>query len=82
MRDRVSIGEYIAQDNPNAAEITDSHFVEMSVLLSRFPHAGREGKKSGTRELPVSGSAYILIYALQSESLRVLRVLHGAQQWP
>jgi addiction module RelE/StbE family toxin len=82
MRDRESIGEYIADDNPEAAQTTDTCFVEMGQLLSRFPRAGREGRVSGTREMAVGGTPYILIYRIQQESLLVVRVLHGAQQWP
>jgi len=43
---------------------------------------GRPGRIEGTRELVVSGTPYIAAYRIVGDTVRVLRVLHGAQQWP
>jgi toxin ParE1/3/4 len=34
-----------------------------------------------TRELVVSGTPYIVVYLI-SDDVELIRVLHGAQQWP
>lgn len=43
---------------------------------------GRAGRVSGTRELVVSGTPYIVVYKAHRNVLRILRVLHGAMMWP
>ncbi|MBB4166438.1 plasmid stabilization system protein ParE [Rhizobium sp. BK538] len=37
---------------------------------------------SRTRELVVTGTSYIAAYQIVGETIRILRVLHGAQRWP
>jgi toxin ParE1/3/4 len=34
------------------------------------------------RELVISGTPYIVAYRLKGREIQVLRVLHGARQWP
>ncbi|MGB8479497.1 MAG: type II toxin-antitoxin system RelE/ParE family toxin [Acidobacteriaceae bacterium] len=36
----------------------------------------------GTRELVIHRTPYIAVYLITDDSLRILRVLHGAQRWP
>jgi toxin ParE1/3/4 len=43
---------------------------------------GRPGRVTGTRELVISGTPFVVIYRLQEQSIEVLRLLHSAQQWP
>ncbi|CAK7262210.1 type II toxin-antitoxin system RelE/ParE family toxin [Shinella sp. YE25] len=50
--------------------------------LCDFPESGRTGRVAGTRELVVTGTPYLAAYLVSGETVRILRVLHGAQQWP
>ncbi len=50
--------------------------------LLTFPNRGRPGKKEGTRELVMSPLPYIIVYAVRGDAVFVVRILHGAQQWP
>jgi toxin ParE1/3/4 len=43
---------------------------------------GRKGRIEGTRELVISRTPYIAAYRIVDENIRILRILHGAQQWP
>jgi toxin ParE1/3/4 len=43
---------------------------------------GRPGRIDGTRELVINSTPYIAAYRIEGETVRILRVLHGAQQWP
>ena len=50
--------------------------------LVKFPERGRTGRKSGTRELVLAGLPYLAVYRLQGDTVEILRILHGAQDWP
>ena len=44
-------------------------------------HDGPTWRVSGTRELVVHRN-YLLVYDLTGDMVRVIRILHAAQQWP
>ncbi len=79
--DRRSIYDYIEVDNPSAALALDELFSEKVSRLIDHPGLGRPGRVAGTREL-VAHQNYILIYDIAADSVRVLRVIHAARQWP
>lgn len=73
--------EYIEIDNPPAAT-RQIDIIETTVNhLRAFPMMGRAGRRSGTRELPVPSTPYIVIYRVKEEGVQVLAVLHGARNW-
>jgi toxin ParE1/3/4 len=80
--DRKAIFDYIEADNPRAAAAIDERIRKRVMGLAQFPEMGRSGRIEGTRELVISGTPYIAAYRIVGETLRILRVLHGAQQWP
>ncbi|WP_296900229.1 type II toxin-antitoxin system RelE/ParE family toxin [Thiohalocapsa sp.] len=43
---------------------------------------GRPGRVLDTRELMVTGTPYLVPYTVSDNEIVILRVLHGAQQWP
>jgi toxin ParE1/3/4 len=51
-------------------------------LLSAHPRIGRVGRVDGTREWPLLGTPFIVVYREPGQSVDVLRILHGARQWP
>jgi toxin ParE1/3/4 len=53
-----------------------------AAALKQFPNQGRPGKKEGTRELVIPGLPWIVIYEVSGQTVRIARVLHGAQRWP
>ena len=55
---------------------------EAPTALLTFPHRGRPGKKEGTRELVLSAPPYVVVYAVRDDVIFIVRLLHGAQQWP
>jgi toxin ParE1/3/4 len=73
--------EYIAIDNPSAAA-RQIDLLEAAVNhLHIFPMMGRVGRRDGTRELPVPGTPYIVVYRMKEKTVQVLAVLHGARNW-
>lgn len=74
--------EYISQDNPAAAARTVVAIENAVESLKRFPALGRPGRVSGTRELVVSGTPYIVPYRVRGNTIELLLVFHAARKWP
>lgn len=84
LEDRDAQIDYIANENPIAA-LEQGDWIEQQIdLLAEFPEMGRIGRVRGTRELVVIQTSFIVVYRIQRKAKRVeiLRILHGAQQWP
>jgi toxin ParE1/3/4 len=82
LSDREQIYDYIDANNPLAAIAVDERIQEALERLLRFPMSGRIGRVEGTRELVIVPTPYIAAYRVADKTIRVLRILHGAQEWP
>lgn len=82
LADRDGIFSHIEAENPRAAIAVDERIAAAARLLLDFPESGRPGRVAGTRELVVIGTPYIAAYVVMPDTVRILRVLHGAQRWP
>ena len=80
-----SLAAYIAADNRTAAVRVLDRIDQTVDNLAHAP-TGRMGRVAGTYEKPVRGLPYIIAYALQrqpgGERVVILRVIHGARNWP
>ncbi len=76
------IADYLFQHTPEHASELVRRLYEAPAALLRFPHRGRLGRKDGTRELVLSPLPYIIVYTVRGDAIYVVRILHGAQQWP
>jgi toxin ParE1/3/4 len=78
------ICDYIAEDRVAAARSVAQRVIERVGMLETFPHVGRPGRVEGTRELAFPPLPYIAVYEIAGDrdEVRLLRILHGAQQWP
>jgi toxin ParE1/3/4 len=77
-----AIWEYIAQDNIDAADRMAEKLRVAANNLIDYPRMGRAGRSHGTRELIVSGTPYILIYAASKVRVDIARIVHSKQDWP
>ncbi|WP_454875048.1 type II toxin-antitoxin system RelE/ParE family toxin [Paraburkholderia xenovorans] len=82
IEDRDAIFDYIEEDSPHAAVLVDDRIRVQVRQLLQFPETGRPGRVEGTRELVISRTPYIAAYRIAGDTVRILRVLHGAQLWP
>ena len=82
VEDRAGIFDYIEQDNPMAAIAVDERITEQTARLARFPESGRPGRVDTTRELVIGHTPFIVVYLIQDDTVRILRILHSAQSWP
>ena len=82
IRDMVALRAFVARENPDAAQSTARKISGAVELLEAFPAAGRPGRVTGTRELVIAGTPYVIPYRIRGERIEILRVLHSARQWP
>ena len=79
--DLVEIGDFIARDNPSAAERYIRRLRHRIEVLCEFPEAGHPiRRKSNVRALverPI-----IIVYAVKRDRIEVLRFWHGARGRP
>lgn len=78
-----SLRNYIARDNPAAAQKVAATIFEYTARqLTEFPHSGREGRVVGTLELVIPKLPYIVPYRINENQLDIIRVYHAARRWP
>jgi toxin ParE1/3/4 len=82
LNDLAEIRRFIARDNPPAASRVRALIRAAVERLADHPNLGRPGRVSGTRELVVARTPYIVAYRVHDSQLRILSVIHGARRWP
>lgn len=73
---------YVEAENPHAASMLGKRIEDGVDRLSVFPEMGRVGRRAGTRELVIPGTAFIVAYRIVADVVEILAVIHGARQWP
>lgn len=77
-----AIMDYLAGESPQAAIDQGDEIHRQVERLLEHPRLGRPGRVRGTRELVVNRTPYIVAYRVSPTVITILRVLHGARQWP
>ena len=76
---------FIDDENPVAAGRISKAILDSAGALGAFS-TGRPGRFSKTYEKSVSRLPYIIAYSVgmqgESETIRILRVIHTARHWP
>jgi toxin ParE1/3/4 len=82
------IEDYISAQDPAAAARVRATIVQQSIQLGTAPKKGmalrepRSEQEIGVRLWPVSRYRnYLLLYRIEPGQIRVLRILHAAQDW-
>lgn len=82
IRHLADLRAHIARDRPDAAARIAMTLLTAVDRLVEAPNLGRPGRVSGTRELVVPGTPYVIPYRLRGERLEIIAVFHGRQRWP
>jgi len=82
LRQLIHAQDYIARDNPAAAQAVAQRIADASRLLPVQPWIGRPGRIDGTREWVVKQTPYLLVYAIEDDALQIVGVIHSKQRWP
>jgi toxin ParE1/3/4 len=86
-RDLEEIRDYIATDNPEAAERVWQAFLDTADLLARNVDIGRHILNASPRHADVRWFVvprfrnYLVFYRPLQDTILVLRVLHASQDW-
>ncbi len=81
-RDLELIGDYIARENPRAADRVVRRIRDRARDLTDYPLLGRTGRVENTRELVVPATPFIVVYRVDDDRVEILAVFHSARRWP
>ena len=73
---------FIAQDDPQAAQLVVQRILDSIAILPEQPGIGRPGRVPGTRELIVLKTRYIVPYRVRGQTIEILRVFHTSRRLP
>lgn len=80
-RDLLEILDFISDRDQVAAENLYSRITSYTELIARFPEMHRLGRVDGAREAIIHPN-YVLVYAIEDETVAILRLLHSRQNYP
>jgi toxin ParE1/3/4 len=78
-KDYRAIWDYIAADNPDAADALLRDLDAALETLSNFPHAGRRRHELRPRLRSYPVGNYLVFYRPLRNGIELVRVLHGAR---
>lgn len=73
--------DFIGERDPWAAERLGNAIRESAWPLAEHPYLFRPGRRPGTREIVVHPN-YVVVYQIELDCIKVMRVLHARQQYP
>ncbi len=74
--------DYIYKDSPTSA-IKVIERIEIAIQkLVEFPELGKKGRVSGTYELYVVNTPFIIVYMVDDKFLKVISILHTSRKFP
>jgi toxin ParE1/3/4 len=79
IRHLTNLRSYIERGKTQAARPVAERIVAASESLAAHPEMGRPGRKSGTRELIIPNTPYVIPYNVKGKIVIILAVFHGAQ---
>jgi toxin ParE1/3/4 len=81
LTDLIEAQNYIARDNPAAAQAVAQRLWDAARQIADNPNIGRPGHNPGTREWVVMRTPYLIVYRLRNETIEILRLWHGRRNW-
>jgi addiction module RelE/StbE family toxin len=68
--------DYIAADNPIAAQQIAERINEATQKLTEYPYIGHPGDDENTREWLIRQTPYVLVYEIHGDTVYISRVWH------
>ena len=76
------IYEVVAANDPQAARAVVDRIDRAINGLILHPRIGRSGRVTGSRELVIAGTPYIVAYRVRGRTVELLGVVHTSRRWP
>jgi addiction module RelE/StbE family toxin len=77
--DLENIGDYIADDNPRRAVSFIEELRQRCQQLEKFPKSHPKFAALGKNARYMAYGNYVILYNVQSDKVRIERILHGAR---
>ena len=71
---------FIANDDPRAADAVEDRVLEADSGLLTYPEIGRTGRRTGTRELVVRRTPYLIVYRVRASMIEIVRIWHMSRE--
>ncbi|AFL90338.1 plasmid stabilization system protein [Terriglobus roseus DSM 18391] len=81
-RDLDRIWHSIAQSSERSADSVEDRIFAAIYRLAIHPRLGKPAGLEEARQFAATGTQYVLIYEVLPDCVLILRVMHGAQDWP
>ncbi len=82
IEDLIEARAFIEEHDSRAAAELAKRLLRAAERLLQNPNLGRKGRLSGTRELVVPKTPYLIPYRIHQNNIEVLRVFHGRRRYP
>ena len=80
--DLVEIVDYIAQDNPSAADKMKFLIYEAAERLGEMPYINRRGRGRVRYAGKIAHPNYIIVYRVASDKVEILNIVHSRKTIP
>ena len=77
-----SLISYVSEESIQNAVAMDIYIRDRVRILADFQELGKSGRFHGTHELVIPQYRCVVIYEIEDETVAILRVIHGGQEWP
>jgi toxin ParE1/3/4 len=82
IRHLVELRRFISSQSEQNAALVAERILSSVELLASQPLIGRVGRISGTMELVVPKTPFIVVYRIRAEIVELLAVFRGRRRWP
>jgi toxin ParE1/3/4 len=79
--DLEDVCNYLHEHYPWIAQAIVTRIHSEILSLRKRPRRGRMGRESGTRELIITDSPYVVVFRATDLAVEILHIFHGAQDW-
>ncbi len=81
-KDMDSLYQYVAREDPNAAQGVVERMAAMIEHLPQHPALGLRGRLPEVLELVIPNLPFVVVYELSKKTIDILAIIHKSRRWP